>query len=69
MAVAAVVTAALINRNNEAVVVLTIVGNMCLSPAAGLLHRSARVALVVVAMEVVVYGMWFFARLAGVSPR
>ena len=69
MAVAAVITVALIYRNNEAVVILTFVGNMCLAPAAGLLHRSARVALVVAAMQLIVYGMWFFVTLAGVSPR
>jgi small basic protein len=69
VAVAAAATAYLIYRNNEAVVVLTIVGNLCLSPAASLWHRCARVGLVVAAMEVVVYGIWIFATLAGVSPR
>jgi hypothetical protein len=69
MAMAAVVTAAVVHWNNESVVILTFVGNMCLAPAAGLVHRSARVALVVAAMQVVVYGSWFFATLAGVSPR
>ena len=69
VAAAAVVTAFLIYRNSETVVVLTIGGNVCLAPGAGLLHRSARVVLVVAAMEVLVYGIWFFATLAGVSPR
>jgi hypothetical protein len=69
VAVAACLTAYLIYKNSEAIVIVTMLGNICLPAAAGLLHRSARVAFVVAAMEASVYGVWFVWTLAGVSPR